>query len=83
MQDIHLDCNQIITWKQAYDWAKLPEPRYICLGNMPNTTDGKEFLKPFIQKGYIHKDTLKNTGVFRLTDKGIANFKKLKKALSI
>jgi hypothetical protein len=66
----HLTQNQTTTWKQAYEWSKLDEPKYICFGNLPNTKDGKEFFKPFLNAGYIHKDTLKFTGVFRLTQTG-------------
>lgn len=78
MENINLNANQILTWQQAYEWSNLTEPKFICFGNMPTTKHGKEFFKPFLQGGYIHKDTLKFTGVFRLTDKGKSKFEELK-----
>jgi len=77
----NLNANQLLTWQQAYDWSKLPEPKYICYGKFPTTKEGKEFFAPFIQAEYIHKPTLKFTGVFRLTEKGISKFEELKAAL--
>lgn len=68
---------QLITFKQAYEWENLPEPKYICFGQFPKTKEGKEFLKPFIKSGLIHEPTLKYTGVFRLTKKGINQFKQM------
>lgn len=74
----NLNTNQILTWQKAYEWAKLEEPQYICFGRLPNTSEGKEFFEPFLSAGYIHKDTLKYTGVFKLTDKGLKKFEELK-----
>lgn len=76
-----LNKNQILTWQQAYEWNKLPEPKYICFGKLPLTKDGKDFFSPFIKAGYIHNETLKYTGVFKLTAKGIAKFEELKEHL--
>lgn len=81
METINLSKNQILTWQQAYDWANLETPKYICFGRFPTTKDGKEFFKPFLQAEYIHKPTLQFTGVFRLTEKGKAKFEELKAAL--
>jgi hypothetical protein len=80
MKKYQLTENQILTWQQAYEWAKLEEPKYICFGQIPQR-EGKEFFAPFLQAGYIHKDTLKYTGVFRLTTKGIEKFEELKNNL--
>lgn len=76
-----LNKNQIITWQQAYEWSKLPEPKYICFGNVPTTKEGKKFFKPFLVAGYIHKETLNFTGVFKLTEKGKQKFEELKSNL--
>ena len=81
MKQYNLNDKQILTWQQAYEWAKLPEPKYICFGKLPTTKEGKEFFAPFIQAEYISKDTLKYTGVFRLTDKGKLKFEELKSHL--
>ena len=81
MKQHQLNDKQILTWQQAYDWQKLPEPKYICFGRSANTKDGKAFFAPFIQAGYIHADTFKFTGAFRLTEKGISKFEELKAAL--
>ncbi len=76
---MNLNENQIETLQQAYEWAQLPVPKYVCFGRLPQTKDGKPFFAPFLKAGLIHKDTLKYTGVFRLTDKGISYFETLKK----
>ncbi len=76
-----LNMNQILTWQQAYRWSKLAEPKYICFGKLPTTKSGKEFFKPFLEAQYIHEPTLKFTGVFRLTDKGVQKFEELKNQL--
>lgn len=81
MGNTYLNDKQILAWQQAYEWEKLSQPKYICFGTFPLTKEGKTFFKPFISAGYIHKDTLKFTGVFRLTDKGITKFEELKTAL--
>ena len=78
MKQHNLNDKQILTWQQAYEWANLPEPKYICFGSLPKTKEGKAFFAPFIQAEYIHLPTLKFTGVFRLTDKGKAKFEELK-----
>jgi len=77
-EQINLNTNQILTWQQAYDWQKLETPKYVMFGNFPNTKEGKEFFKPFIQAGYILKDHLKFAGAFRLTEKGVMKFEELK-----
>lgn len=74
----NLTDKQILTWQQAYEWNKLSEPKYICFGRLPQQREGKTFFAPFLQAGYIHKDTLNFTGVFRLTEKGISKFEELK-----
>jgi hypothetical protein len=76
MKEYSLNSNQLITWQQAYEWAKLPQPQYICFGIVPKKE--KQFFEPFLQAGYIHKDTLKYTGVFKLTEKGMKKFEELK-----
>lgn len=76
-----LNKNQILTWQQAYDWAKLPTPKYICFGRSCRSKDAQAFFKPFIDAGYIDNNTLKFTGVFRLTEKGMTQFEKLKDKL--
>lgn len=81
METYSLNDKQILTWQQAYEWANLPEPKYICFGKVPTTKEGKAFFKPFISAGYIHNDTLKFTGVFKLTEKGKAKFEELKGTL--
>lgn len=73
--------NQLLTWQQAFEWLNLTTPKYICFGRFPNTKDGKAFFNPFLKAGYIHSDTLKYTGVFKLTEKGVEKFKQLKKAI--
>jgi len=75
---MELNANQILTWQQAYEWQKLETPKYITGFNLKTH---KEFMKPFLKAGYIHKDTLKYTGVFRLTKKGIEKFEELKDQL--
>ena len=70
MRKYNLSANQILTWQQAYELSNLPEPKYIMLGNVPKTKEGKAFLEPFLQAGYIDKNHLKFTGAFRLTEKG-------------
>jgi hypothetical protein len=77
LKQYNLNQNQITTWQQAYNLAKEKRQKGICFGNLPNTNDGKQFFAPFIQAGYIEKKTLKYTGVFVLTDKGIAKFDEL------
>lgn len=72
-----LNEKQILTWQEAYRKSNLPEPKYICFGNLPNTKDGKAFFAPFLKAGYICKNTIKFTGVFRLTDKGKSKFEEL------
>ena len=81
MEQYKLTKNQLITWQQAYEWANLPEPKYICFGRLPLTKEGKEFFAPFIQAEYIHQPTLKFTGVFKLTEKGKQKFEELKSYL--
>lgn len=81
MKQYNLNGKQIITWQQAYEWANLPVPKFICFGRFPLTKEGKEFFAPFLQAEYIHKPTLKFTGVFKLTEKGKAKFEELKSAL--
>jgi hypothetical protein len=76
-----LNDKQILTWQQAYEWAKLPEAKYICFGSFPKTREGKKMFAPFIKAGYIHEPTLKFTGVFRLTEKGLSKFEELKAAI--
>ena len=82
MKQYNLNDKQILTWQQAYEWSKLPEPKYICFGRSANSKDGREFFEPFIKAGYIHAATFKFTGVFRLTEKGIAKFEELKEAIN-
>jgi len=82
MKQHNLNDKQILTWQQAYEWANLPEPKYICFGRLPTTKEGKAFFAPFIQAEYIHVPTLKFTGVFRLTEKGKAKFNELKAAIN-
>jgi hypothetical protein len=79
MKKYQLTKDQILTFQQAYEWSKLETPKYICFGRLPQKD--KEFFAPFLQAGYIHKDTLKYTGVFRLTPKGISKFEELKNNL--
>ena len=74
---MELNKNQILTWQQAYEWSKLETPKYITGFNLKNK-DVKEFMQPFLKAGYIHKETLKYTGVFRLTIKGKEKFEELK-----
>ena len=81
MKQHNLNDKQILTWQQACDWNKLPEPKYICFGKFPTTKEGKAFFAPFIQAEYIHAPTLKFTGVFRLTEKGKIKFEELKSIL--
>jgi hypothetical protein len=79
MKNFELTKNQILTWQQAYEWSKLEVPKYICFGMLPSKE--KKFFAPFLKAGYVHKDTLKYTGVFRLTTKGIYKFEELKNKL--
>lgn len=72
-----LNKNQILTWQQAYKWSKLPDPKYVMFGNVPNTKEGKEFFKPFLDAGLIDKNHLKYAGAFRLTEKGKTKFEEL------
>ena len=81
MKQYNLNENQLLTWQQAYEWSNLPAPRYICFGSLPKTKEGKQFFAPFLQAKYIHADTLRFTGVFRLTDKGRMKFEELKNNL--
>lgn len=60
---------QLVTMKTAYEFQK--QNKVLMLGSFPTTKEGKEFLKPFIKTGMIHKDTLKFTGGFLLTEKGV------------
>jgi len=71
---MNLKEKQIVLFKQAYEWAKLPTPKYPCLGRSAKTKDGKAFVAPFAKQGLIHPETLKYTGVFRLTEKGMKYF---------
>ncbi len=75
---MELNKNQIITWQQAYEWAKLEEPKYITGFNHKRD---KEFLKPFVSAKYIEYNHLKFCGVFRLTNKGKLKFEELKNKL--
>lgn len=81
MKQNTLSDKQVLTWQQAYEWGNLPEPKYICFGRAANTKDGKDFFAPFLRAGYIHANTFKFTGVFRLTDKGKAKFEELISAI--
>lgn len=60
---------QFIIMKTAYEFQK--ENKVLMLGSFPKTKEGREVLKPFIKTGMIHKDTLKFTGGFLLTEKGV------------
>lgn len=72
-----LSKNQILTWQQAYNWAKLDEPKYIMFGNQPNTKQGKEFFKPFLEAKLIESEHLKYAGAFKLTEKGKYKFEEI------
>lgn len=75
-----LNKNQIIMWQKAYDFNKIG--KVLCLGYMPKTKEGKEFLKPFVQAEYVCKDSLKYCGVFKLTQKGIQKFEEILNTLN-
>lgn len=77
----YLTDKHLITWQQAYEWEKMPTKKFICFGKFPKTKEGKEFFAPFLQAGYICKNTLRFSGVFRLTEKGKQKFEQLKAAL--
>ena len=72
-----------MTWQQAYEWLKLSPQKFICFGKFPMSKEGRKFFAPFLQAGYICKNTLRFTGVFKLTDKGIRKFEELKDAITI
>ena len=66
---------QLVMMKTAYEFQK--ENKVLMLGSFPTTREGKEFLKPFIKTGMIHKDTLKFTGGFLLTEKGVSMYENI------
>jgi hypothetical protein len=72
-----LNEKQILTWQQAYQFSKEDRQKGICFGRLPETKDGKQFFKPFLQAGYINANILKYAGVFVLTDKGISKYEEL------
>ncbi len=80
-EQFNLNEKQILTWQQAYQFAKEDRQKGICFGRLPETKEGKQFFRPFLQAGYINTNTLKYTGVFVLTDKGISKFEELKQSL--
>lgn len=77
MNGTQLNTNQVLTWQQAYEFAKEKRGKGVCFGNVPNTKEGKLFFAPFIKAGYINANCLKYAGVFVLTDKGIAKWEEL------
>jgi hypothetical protein len=72
--ELELNENQCVTFKQAYEWSKLPKPKYIMFGRTSETKNGKEFFKPFIANKLILAAVLKTAGAFVLTVKGKAEY---------
>jgi len=76
---LKLSPQQLATWEEAYNKAKLPVPEFICFGKLPKYKSWKPFFKPFLEAKTIHFDTLKYCGVFRLTAQGVQDWEALKK----
>ncbi len=72
----HLDPMQQILFDEAYRQSKLDPPTYICMGKVKISDP---FYKDFLDHGIFHKETLKFTGVVRLTKKGKQIYENIQK----
>lgn len=75
----NLTIHQQIVFDELYRQAKLPAPTFPVFGKFPKTKGGREFFKPFLDFGIIHKDTLKFTGVARMTPAGFEMYESIQK----